>query len=46
MDKPAETPQNKIKASVQYAMSKGISQEKLLQIIASCYNNQGKCSSI
>lgn len=44
VDKPAETPQNKFKASVRYAMSKGISQEALLQLIASCYNNQGKCN--
>ena len=43
VEKYAETPQNKIKASVRYAISKGVTQEALLQLISSCYDNQGKC---
>ena len=41
VERSSNTPEEKIKASVQYAIANGISQATMLQLIASCYTNQG-----
>ena len=38
----SETPENKVKAIVQYAIARGMSKEALLSMITSSYNNQGE----
>ena len=35
-------PETKVKESVKYAITNGMSQEKLLQLVASCYGDQSK----
>ena len=40
----SETPENKVKAIVQYAIAKGLSKEDLFNMITTSYNNQGKYS--
>ena len=42
IERHQESPETKVKASVQYAIANGISQDKLLQLIASCYEGKGK----
>ena len=42
VERHQELPETKVKASVQYAIAKGILQEKLMELIASCYDGEGK----